>query len=141
MAITRALRIAVGTATLVATGLLIGLPDTPAIGGGGEPESPGQAALALECPDGDRQIIGEATLDATPPRSAPTPREAVRRFLRRHFPGLLRLRFVTVARRAEEQQLVAVRDGRRVASVLLLRGPAGARTEGAAACESLVDGG
>ena len=119
---------------------MIGIAGAPA-GGGGGPQTPGQASLTLDCPAGDLQIIGEAIYGESAGQPTLTPRVALRRFARRHFPGLLRLRFVTVARRGERQQLVATRNGSRVASVLLARGSAGARVEGATACESVAGGG
>ena len=140
MGIKRALRISVGAAMLIAIGLLLRIPGSSAGGVAAEPESPGQAAVALECPAGDREIIGEAIYGDTPRQFAPAPREALRQFLRSHFRALLALHFVRVARGTAKFQLLAQRDGRRVASVLLAREPGGVRAEGVTACESLLGG-
>ena len=96
--------------------------------------------FTLDCPAGDREIVGEAIYGDTPRQFAPAPREALRQFLRSHFRALLRLHFVRVARGTAKLQLLAHRDGHRVASVLLSREPDGVRAEGASACESVLGG-
>jgi hypothetical protein len=140
MLVNRALRISAGAAILIAIGLLLRIPGSSAGGVAAGPESPGQAAVTLECPAGDREIIGEALYGDTPQQFAPAPREALREFLRRHFRALLKLHFVRVARGTAKLQLLAQRDGHRIASVLLSREPGGVRAEGASACESVLRG-
>ena len=140
MVINRALRILGCAALLIAVGLMLRIPGSSAGGVAASPESPGEAAVALECPAGDREIVGEALYGDNLRQFAPAPREALRQFLRSHFRALLRLHFVRVARGTAKLQLLAQRDGHPVASVLLTRGPSGVRAEGASACESLLGG-
>jgi hypothetical protein len=138
----RGFRIAGIAAVMVMVGLALGIAGSSA----GESnddhaESPGQAAVELQCPTGDKQIIGEAIYPADAPTTGVAPREALRDFLRTHFRELLKLKFITVASPAARIQLAARLDGHPVASVLLTRtDDGGVRPEGATACESLLRG-
>ncbi|HYH61179.1 MAG TPA: hypothetical protein VD766_04885 [Solirubrobacterales bacterium] len=125
---------------LVAAGWTLGIAGSFAQDDSGPVEPPGLAALGLECPDGDMTVVGEAIYPATLPEPGLGAREALREFLRNNFRKLLALKFATQSSLAGKIQLAAERDGSRIASVLLTRTPDGVRPEGAAVCESSLEG-
>ncbi len=97
-------------------------PDPRSSAGGvaAGPESPGQAAVALECPAGDREIIGEALYGD--PRSSSRPRPARRcgSFSAATFARCSSFASCGSPRGTAKLQLLAQRDCHPIASVLLV---------------------